>query len=109
MFFGKVNRIFTNELRIGNGEYGRDIVTLGYPGSGGPSLPQRVVAGIAAPDFWLGIFGLDPAPSNFTTLNNPQPTFLDTLHEQCSIPSLSWGYTAGASYRKLTPSFCRWS
>ena len=42
---------------VGNGQYGHDIVSLGYPGSGGPTLSNQVVAGIATPDFWLGIFG----------------------------------------------------
>lgn len=56
------------------------------------------IAGIAAPDFWLGTFGLDPDPNNFTTLNDPQPSFLWTLVNQSMIPSTSWGYTAGAHY-----------
>ncbi|KAF4619039.1 hypothetical protein G7Y89_g14808 [Cudoniella acicularis] len=83
----------------GNGQYGHDTVTLGYPGSGAPSLEHQVVAGIASPDFWLGSFGLDPAPRNFTNLNDPQPSFLQTLKNTTVIPSLSWAYTAGAAYR----------
>jgi hypothetical protein len=85
---------------IGNGQYGHETVSLGYPGSGGPSLDNQIVAGIAAPDYWQGVFGIDPEPSNFTTLNNPQPSFLSTLRNQSRIPSISWGYTAGAAYRK---------
>jgi len=63
----------------GNGQYGYDRVTLGYPNSGGPKLSKQIVAGLAASDFWLGVFGLDPAPNNFTTLNDPQPSFLWSL------------------------------
>lgn len=84
----------------GNGQFGYDTVTLGYPNSGGTQLSKQVVAGLATPDFWLGQFGLDPAPSNFTTLNDPQPSFLWTLRNQSMIPSTSWAYTAGASYSK---------
>ena len=85
----------------GNGQYGHEIISLGYPGSGGPTLTQQVVAQIAAPDFFLGAFGLDPAPSNFTNLNDPQPSFLWTLASKSMIPSLSWAYTAGAAYSGL--------
>lgn len=83
----------------GNGLFGYDTVELGYPTSGGPKLQKQIVAGIAAPDFWLGQFGLNPAPSNFTTLNDPQPSFLWSLVNQSVIPSTTWGYTAGAKYR----------
>ena len=84
----------------GNGLFGYETVELGYPTSGGPRLQKQVVAGIAAPDFWLGQFGLNPAPSNFTTLNDPQPSFLWSLVNQSVIPSTTWGYTAGAEYRQ---------
>lgn len=36
----------------GNGQFGYDTVTLGYPNSGGTSLSSQVVAGLATPDFW---------------------------------------------------------
>ncbi|TVY27669.1 Candidapepsin-8 [Lachnellula hyalina] len=82
--------LFTLQLEMnleytGNGQYGHETVTLGYPGS--------------APEFWQGVFGLDATPSNFTTLNDPQASYLATLRNQSRIPSTSWGYTAGAAYR----------
>lgn len=55
--------------------------------------------GIATKDFYLGNFGLGPKPTNFTTFNNPQGSFLWSLRNQSLIPSLSWGYTAGNPYR----------
>jgi hypothetical protein len=55
-------------------------VALGFPNSGAPTLDQKVVGQIVAPEFWQGIFGLDPAPSNFSNLDNPQQSFLDTLY-----------------------------
>lgn len=52
------------ELNLGyagnNGEYGYDTVALGWQGSGGPSLDQQIVAGIATKQLYLGIFGLIP-------------------------------------------------
>ena len=43
-----------------HGKYGYDTVALGWPGSGGPSLDQQIVAGIAAKEFYLGHLGLLP-------------------------------------------------
>lgn len=88
----------------GSGEFGLDKVGLGWQGSGGPVLDHQVVAGIATEDFWLGLFGLTPRPTNFTNFNNPQPSFVETLKNQSLIPSLAWSYTAGASYRKYRSS-----
>ncbi|KAH8812244.1 aspartic peptidase domain-containing protein [Xylogone sp. PMI_703] len=67
----------------------------------GPSLSNQTVAGIATPEpFYLGIFGLNNQPLNFSELGNySAPSFLTTLKDQKKIPSLSWSYTAGAQYR----------
>ena len=83
----------------GNGEFGYDTVALGWQGSGGPSLEQQIVAGIATPEFYLGIFGLNPRPTNFTNFNDPVPSYMSTLKQRSMIPSLSWSYTAGNQYR----------
>lgn len=83
----------------GNGEFGFDTVGLSWQGSGGPTLNHTVVAGIADPSFYLGNFGLSPRPTNFTTFNDPQPSYLTLLKEGNEIPSLSYGMTAGAPYR----------
>lgn len=83
----------------GNGEYGFDTVGLSWQGSGGPTLNHTVVAGVADPDFYLGNFGLSPRPTNFTTFNDPQPSYLTLLKQGNQIPSLSYGMTAGAPYR----------
>lgn len=88
----------TNLGYVGNGQYGYETIELGYPRSGGPKLEKQIVASIASPDFWLGQLGLDPAPSNFTTLNDPQPSLLWNMVNQSIIPSTSWSYTAGAAY-----------
>lgn len=83
----------------GNGLYGYDSVALGWQGSGGPKLEQQVIAGIATKDFYLGVLGLDPRPTNFTDFEHPIPSFLTNLLNQSKIPSLAWGYTAGNQYR----------
>lgn len=82
----------------GNGFYGSDTVQIGNSAQHGPKLDHQVVAGIINDGFWLGIFGLGPKPANFSTVNDPQPSFMRTLVDQKLIPSLSYGYTAGANY-----------
>ena len=101
---GTTNGTFALDLEknlgyAGNGEFGYDTVTLGWQGSGGPSLDQQIVAGIATKDFYLGFFGLDPRPSNFTDFDIPVASYMSTLKQRSRIPSLSWSYTAGNQYR----------
>jgi hypothetical protein len=83
----------------GNGLYGFD--TIGLMVDGNATFQDLVVAGIATKDFYLGIFGLGPKPSNFSDFDTPQPSLIQTMKDQKRIPSISFGYTAGASYRKL--------
>ncbi|KAI0426730.1 aspartic peptidase domain-containing protein [Xylaria sp. FL1042] len=79
-------------------DFATETVGLGLTG---PSLDNQTVAGIAtAEPFYLGVFGLNNQPVNFTSLGNfSSPSFLTTLKDQGLIPSLSWSYTAGAKYR----------
>ncbi|KAK0735295.1 aspartic peptidase domain-containing protein, partial [Lasiosphaeria miniovina] len=67
----------------------------------GPSFDNQNIGGIATPEpFYLGIFGLNNQPINFSTLgNHSSPSFLTSLKDEKKIPSLSWSYTAGAKYR----------
>ena len=60
----------------GNGWYGHDTVALDWQGSGGPSLNQQLLAGIATKDFYLGLLGLDPRPTNFTNFDHPWPSYI---------------------------------
>jgi hypothetical protein len=62
-------------------------------------LPNQLVGGIAAKDFFMGVFGVNPAESNLSTFNDPIPSYMSTLKAQNLIPSLSYGYTAGNQYR----------
>ena len=83
-----------------NASYGLDTVALGsFPSTGGPKLTSQVVAGFLPIDYFTGMFGLGVQPTNFSTTNS-QPSFLSTMKTKGLIPSLTWSYTAGASYRE---------
>jgi Eukaryotic aspartyl protease len=90
----------------GKGRYGFDNVTLGYLGGGGPSLANQTVASIATKDFYMGLFGVKPQASNFTSLTDPIPSFMQNLRTKNMIPSLSWAYTAGNKYREQRKDLC---
>lgn len=87
-------------LGLGTSGYGGyETIVLGWQGSGGPSIDHMPLFDIADPRYWIGLFGLNPLPTNFSTLNNPQPSFMHSLYNQSKIPSRSYGYTAGNQYR----------
>ncbi|KAL5118753.1 hypothetical protein ACEQ8H_003256 [Pleosporales sp. CAS-2024a] len=83
----------------GNGLFGWDYVGIGQAGEKGPSLQSTIIGTLVSPDFWMGHIGLHPKPTNFSAFEDPVPSFMTGLFEQQSIPSLSFGYTAGAPYR----------
>jgi hypothetical protein len=82
----------------GNALYGLERVGLGIQNSGGPTLPDQIVGGIKTKDLYLGLFGLSLGLQNFTNSDHPQRSLLATLNETGWIPSMSYGYTAGAYY-----------
>ncbi|KAH8652726.1 aspartic peptidase domain-containing protein [Tricladium varicosporioides] len=84
----------------GNGNYGFDTVGIGFTdNTAAPSLIHQVVAGIVTKKFMFGVFGVRPRETAFVDATRPQPSFLSSLRNQTLIPSLSYGYSAGASYR----------
>ncbi|KAK4962263.1 hypothetical protein LTR66_012741 [Elasticomyces elasticus] len=93
------NHIERNLEHSGNGQYGHDTVSSGGAGEGGPTVKNITVGGIAVQDFYLGTFGVNPKPTNFTSFDDGSPSLMTTLKEQKYIPSVSFGYTAGALYR----------
>ena len=102
---GLFSLILTAEQPLGdyvgdNSDLGLDNITLGWQGSQGPSLSRQLIAGIATKDFYLGLLGLTNRPYNVSNFNNEFPSPLETLYNKNQIPSLSWSYTAGASYRQ---------
>lgn len=81
-------------------KYGFDTVKLGWQGSQVLTVEHSVIANFAVATYWLGIFGLNPMPTNFSNFNDPQPSFMSQLKSSNAIPSLSWSYTAGNRYRE---------
>lgn len=104
----------------GNGDYGFDTIAL----SDQISVQSQTIAVINTTDYWLGLMGLGVTPTNFSSAstaanssngtpapnvtNVDQKTFLSSLVETDNlIPSHSYGYTAGAYYRKRRPDLFR--
>lgn len=81
------------------GVFGNDTVGLGVQGSGGPVLSNQIVAAYTSNDLRLGMFGVNPASTNFTATDQERPSYMSSLKDQGKIPSLSFGYTAGNQYR----------
>ncbi|EMC92474.1 hypothetical protein BAUCODRAFT_78428 [Baudoinia panamericana UAMH 10762] len=84
---------------IGNAIFGYDAVGLGGNGENGPTLKNTTVGGLAVPTFYLGVFGVNPKPTNWTSFNDPAPSYMTQLKEEKLIASVSASYTAGAPYR----------
>ena len=92
-------------------------------GLNGRRFENQTVAGLSAAEpFYLyvlrgkvngrvlmlrsGVLGLNNQPVNFSSLGNySASSYLTTLKEEGVIPSLSWSYTAGAQYRRLTNAY----
>lgn len=81
-----------------SGLYGLDNLGLMIANSGGPTLAKQVIGGVVNSRLWFGRLGLDIKPSNFSEFDNPQRSMIQTLKDENHIPSLSYGYTAGAYY-----------
>ena len=88
----------------GNGSFGYDDIIMGMSSASSPTVTHQVVEGFATKDFYLGTIGLSPHPINISSFSNSTNSLLSSLKEQNSIPSLSWAYTAGASYAQ-PPAF----
>jgi hypothetical protein len=89
----------------GNAVLGFDRVGLSGIGENGPTLDDTIVAAYATQNmYYVGIFGINPKPTNFSDFNEPTPSYMTRLKDQNMIPSISFGYTAGAYYR-FTGSF----
>ena len=86
-----------------SGTYGYD--TLGIQGKGAnASVNHQVIASILTDTYYVGNLGLSPYPIKFpisgAAAPDTSPSLLNSLKNENLIPSLSYGYTAGASYRQ---------
>ena len=84
--------------------YGYDHVALGpavgtYSGTNVTSIDHQVVGVVADMDYYMGLLPLGTAESSFSSLSEPQKSLMWNLRNGSRIPSLSYGYTAGAKYR----------
>lgn len=83
-----------------SGDYGLDTMGVGLPVSNDYDEPGVTVAAIASGDFYLGLLGVNRSPLNFSDFV-PHPGYVPALRDSGKIPSLSFGYTAGAPYREI--------
>lgn len=86
-----------NSQDTGYGYYGMDTIYL----SDDVSTPDQIIALVNSTEHWIGSLGLGVQQTRFDGTENYLP-FLSSLVQNGSfIPSHSYGYTAGAFYRKL--------
>jgi hypothetical protein len=84
----------------GNAYYGYDNFGLGgSPSLGTKELERLAVAAYATPDLWVGQLGLSMFAIIVGETERPH-SLLSRLKEEGKIPSLSFGYQAGAPYRE---------
>ncbi|KAI4210024.1 MAG: hypothetical protein LQ351_007074 [Letrouitia transgressa] len=77
--------------------YGMDNITIGPNPQNGLLVDQRtLVAGITTEPLYIGLLGLKPL--NNSRFDRSSSSIMQLLHSQNLIPSLSFGYTAGAIY-----------
>lgn len=83
----------------GTAEFGTDVVSLnGGNSSGGVSLPSQIVGSVPDKAYFLGAVGLSARPSQFSSGANSKKSLIENLYDAKLIPSVSFGYTAGAYY-----------
>ena len=83
----------------GNTYYGYDAAGILMSNNEITRLESQAVAAYATPGFWVGKLGLLELKMNLTEKDQP-PGLLSHLKEAGHIPSLSFGYSVGASYRE---------
>ena len=88
------NQNQTNQTNVG--EYGRDTIVIGTTAP--ETLPHQLLAGIASMDYWLGALGLGVQPNTFNIETTKIPSLVSYMKAKELIPSLSFGYRAGAAY-----------
>lgn len=83
------------------GFFGNDTLSLGTQGTQGPSLNQQVIGGIGDQKYYLGMLGVNPKPTKVSAGDSGQSSYITSLKAQNIIPSISFGFTAGAAYREF--------
>ncbi|KAL8917092.1 MAG: hypothetical protein Q9172_005977 [Xanthocarpia lactea] len=86
------------------GFYAKELVQLTNPEGANTTVNESVVAGIITPNFYLGVLGLAARPVVWEDHSDSSDSLITILKKQSLIPNLSYGYTAGASYRSAPGS-----
>lgn len=90
----------TNFGLAGNGVFGFDTAGLGTSSSVEVVRMEKIaIAAYATSQIWVGQLGLSKYALNMTETTAPH-SFLSRLKEEGQIPSLSFGYQAGAWHRR---------
>ncbi|KAK0642546.1 hypothetical protein DIS24_g8954 [Lasiodiplodia hormozganensis] len=84
---------------VGNGIYGLDNVSLVQDGdSDSFTLDNTLVVGMNSSSYWMGLLGIGVSKTSMAG-NRDRESIIVNLKNQGRIPSLSYGYTAGAIYQ----------
>ncbi|KAF1966721.1 acid protease [Bimuria novae-zelandiae CBS 107.79] len=82
------------------GYYGLDYLGIGPASPKSYVVPKMYVAATTSTDFYLGQFGLGYGTMNLGgAKGNDVDSIIHTFKKTSTIPSSSYGYTAGAKYR----------
>ncbi|KAF2437536.1 acid protease [Karstenula rhodostoma CBS 690.94] len=83
------------------GYYGHDYLGIGEASSDSYKAPNMYIAATTSKEFYIGQFGLGPGATNpGGGTGTPVDSILTFFKNHNVIPSISYGYTAGAKYRK---------
>ncbi|KAL1796240.1 hypothetical protein ACET3X_004780 [Alternaria dauci] len=94
------NAIGLYELGLGRdyGITGSGLHGFDHVGIDNLTMEKLAVTAYASPGLWIGQMGLLPLPLNFSeTISSP--ALISALKDEGQIPSLAYGYQAGAPYR----------
>jgi hypothetical protein len=93
-----MSKIYGSGYANVSGEFYLDTEGIGPASDDSVMQPNQVVGAIDGTRIFMGLFGLGITDNNFGT--GAHPAFLEAFYTSTiPIPSLSYGYTSGASYR----------
>lgn len=86
---------------MGNGTLGTDDITVNQGMPTQALIPQQLLTAYVNSPVWMGLLGLGDDPGALPYINVSAAGILSSLRGSGLIGSRSYGYTAGAHYRKL--------
>ncbi|GME48814.1 acid protease [Neofusicoccum parvum] len=89
------------EFHESMGMYGLDTIRLGFNQEENALVVNNTqVVGFTDQGYsYMGLLGMSNAESSISNTDKPMKSLIQTLKDNSQIPSLSYGYTAGAYYR----------